>query len=257
MTVTSKRKTRWRHQKLLRHRWFVALMLAAGFLAAASASAQVARYTLDPVHTRVMFSISHAGYSNAIGTVSGSTGTLSFDDADWSSASLEARIPIKRIDLGDAKWNQAALAGNLLEAEKFPDASFVSTRIEPIDARHASVHGTLTLHGISKQIALDVTLNQVKRYPLPPFRRTAGFSASTQISRKDFGITAWPSVIGDLVELRIEAEAFLATGQKVPVDDNDPATTGSSPEVADVVPAQPKPVAQPVQENDNHAESEP
>ena len=55
---------------------------------------------------------------------------------------------------------------------------------------------------------MDVTFNQLKHHPLPPFRRTAGFSATTTISRKDFGITAWPGVIGDTVTLRIEAEAL-------------------------------------------------
>ncbi len=69
--------------------------------------------------------------------------------------------------------------------------------------------GTLTLRGVSQEITLDVTLNAIKRYPLPPFRRTAGFSASTTLSRRAFGITAWPGVIGDAVQLRIEAEATL------------------------------------------------
>jgi polyisoprenoid-binding protein YceI len=166
-----------------------------------------ARYTLDPVHTRVMFAISHAGYSQAIGTVSGSTGTLAFDPGDLRGAQLEASVPIARLELGDAKWNQAALASNLLDGKDHPLATFTSTRVEPIDARHFAVFGMLTLHGVAKEVKFDVILNKVKRYPLPPFRRTAGFSATTTISRKDFGITAWPTVIGDSVELRIEAEA--------------------------------------------------
>lgn len=175
--------------------------------ASASAFAQSAQYTLDPVHTRVMFSLSHDGYSQAIGTVSGSTGTLVFDPDDWSRARLQATIPIDRIDLGDEKWNHAARADNLLDAEAHPTASFVSTRVDAIDPTHAVVHGKLTLRGVEQPIALQVTLNQVKRYPLPPFRRTAGFSATTTLSRKAFGIDAWSRLIGDQVTLRIEAEA--------------------------------------------------
>lgn len=164
-------------------------------------------YRLDPVHTRVMFAISHAGFSNAIGTVSGSTGTLVFDPEDWASASLKASVPLTRLDLGDTKWNEATLAGNLLDAKDHPTAEFVSARIEPLAPDRARVHGTLTLRGVSQPVVLDVTLNAAKRHPLPPFRRTVGFSATTTLSRKAFGIDAWPSVIGDSVELRIEAEA--------------------------------------------------
>jgi polyisoprenoid-binding protein YceI len=174
---------------------------------AASARDTRAEYRLDPVHTRVMFAISHAGFSNAIGTVSGSTGTLVFDPDDWARARVDVRVPVARIDLGDADWNKATLAKSLLDAEGHPEARFVSTRVEPVDAMHARVVGDLSLRGVTREVVLDVTLNAIKRHPMPPFRRTVGFSASTKISRADFGITAWKSVIGDEVELRIEAEA--------------------------------------------------
>jgi polyisoprenoid-binding protein YceI len=182
-------------------------------------AAEADTYRLDPVHTRVMFAISHAGFSNAIGTVSGSTGTLVFDPEDWTTASLKASVPIARVDLGDAKWNEATLAGNLLDAKDHPTAEFVSTRIEPLAADRARVHGTLTLRGVSQPVTLDVKLNALKRHPLPPFRRTVGFSATATLSRKAFGIDAWSSVIGDSVELRIEAEAIRQGGKT-----EDPAT---------------------------------
>lgn len=175
--------------------------------------AQAVRHELDPVHTRVVFAVSHAGFSNALGTVSGSTGELWFDPDDWTSARLEASVPMARIDLGNEKWNRAALAKNLLDAAAHPAATFVSTRVEPVDATHARVFGTLTLHGVSKEVMLDVVLNAAKRHPMPPFRRTVGFSAATMLSRKEFGIDAWPSVIGDAVHLQIEAEATRARGQ--------------------------------------------
>ncbi|MEL1263613.1 YceI family protein [Pseudoxanthomonas putridarboris] len=168
---------------------------------------RIAEYQLDPVHTRVMFAVEHAGFSRAIGTVSGSTGTLAFDPGDWTRARLDATVPLDRVDLGDAEWNKATLARSLLNVEQYPTAHFVSTRVEPVDAQHAAVYGTLTLHGVSREVKLDVTLNAAKRHPLPPFRRTVGFSATARISRAEFGITAWKSVIGDDVELRIEAEA--------------------------------------------------
>jgi polyisoprenoid-binding protein YceI len=216
------------------------LALALASLAGAGpAAAASATYALDPVHTRVMFALSHAGFSQAIGTVSGSTGTLVFDPDGWDGARVEVSVPLTRADLGDAAWNRAALAGDLLDAGKYPVATFVSTRVEPIDARRASVYGTLTLHGVAREVKLDVTLNAAKRYPLPPFRRTAGFSATTTISRKAFGITAWPSVIGDAVELRIEAEASRAKadrGAATAADDAAPDTPPAAEPTADPVP---------------------
>lgn len=181
--------------------------LALPFLAPL-AQAAPAQYALDPVHTRVLFAIDHAGFSKALGTVSGSEGSLRFDPDDWQAAHLEVTVPLTRLDLGDEKWNRAALARNLLDGERYPQAHFISTRIEPLDPQHARVFGTLTLHGVSQEIVLEVTLNQLKRHPLPPFHRTAGFSATTTLSRAAFGIDAWKSVIGDTVELRIEAEAL-------------------------------------------------
>lgn len=186
----------------------LALLLLTALPALAPVRAAPVQYALDPVHTRVLFAIDHAGFSKALGTVSGSEGSLRFDPDDWAGAQLDVTVPLTRLDLGDAKWNQAVLARNLLDGERFPQAHFVSTRVEPIDANHAQVFGTLTLHGVSQEVVLQVTLNQVKRHPLPPFHRTAGFSATTTLSRAAFGIDAWKSVIGDSVELRIEAEAI-------------------------------------------------
>ncbi|KAF1711264.1 hypothetical protein CSC70_04935 [Pseudoxanthomonas kalamensis DSM 18571] len=184
-------------------RW---LLLSFGF-ASIAAHAEPVRYALDPVHTRVMFAVQHAGFSHALGTISGSRGELWFDPDDWSTARVVVEVPLQRADLGDADWNHAVLARNLLDAEGFPVARFVSTRIEPVDASTANVHGELTLRGATREATLTVTLNALKRHPLPPFRRTAGFSATATLLRSDYGIDAWKSVIGDEVELRIEAEA--------------------------------------------------
>ncbi|OBR75936.1 hypothetical protein A7D01_12100 [Xanthomonas arboricola] len=183
------------------------LLLPALVVTSLAATAAPVRYALDPVHTRVLFAVEHAGFSKALGTVSGTSGTLVFDPDDWASARLDVTVPLRRADLGDAKWNEATLARNLLDAERFPDAHFVSTQVEASGENHAKVTGNLTLHGVTRPVTLDVTLNALKRHPLPPFRRTAGFSATATLSRAGFGIDAWKSMIGDTVELRIEAEA--------------------------------------------------
>lgn len=192
--------------------------------AAATAAATDApdTFALDPVHTRVALSIDHAGFSRAIGTVSGTTGQLRFAPGDWSSASVVASVPLARLDFGDADWNRAVAARGLLDSARNPVAHFASTRVEAIDDRRARIHGALTLRGVTRDVVLDATLNGHRRHPLPPFRRTIGFSATTTLSRADFGSTAWGSVIGDAVELRIELEAVRARDDAAAVPDTAP-----------------------------------
>lgn len=185
----------------------LALPLAASALPAPANAGDAQVYRLDPVHTRVLFAISHAGFSHALGTVSGSTGTLVFDPADWSTAQVNVSVPMRRIDLGDAGWNRAAGGKGLLDVSAWPVATFVSNRVEAKDPKHASVCGTLTLRGVARDTCLDVTFNQLQRLSLPPFHRVAGFSATATLSRKAFGMDAWPTLVGDEVQLRIEAEA--------------------------------------------------
>lgn len=193
------------------------LALAPGLAAVSRAESAAATYALDPVHTRVMFAVEHAGFSRAIGTVSGSTGTLVFDPDDWAGARLEVSVPLQRVDLGDADWNRAVLGRNLLHASRYPQATFISTRVEPQGDGRAAVFGRLTLHDVTREIRLDVVLNRLQRHPMPPYRRTAGFSATARLSRADFGVDAWKTLIGDEVELRIEAEATLRADPSSPL----------------------------------------
>ena len=212
-----------------RFRTAVAALVAVMAGLGGPALAAPARYALDPVHTRVLFAVSHAGFSQALGTVSGSVGTLEFDPSDFHAARLEVSVPMQRLDLGDADWNRAALGTRLLDAQRWPQARFISTRIEPLGPDRFVVYGQLTLRGVTREVPLEVTFNALRRHPLPPFRRTAGFSASASLSRRDFGIDAWPSSIGDRVELRIEAEA-LRSGTAHDDDSGAGADDASSPE---------------------------
>lgn len=180
---------------------------AQAIAAAAEPHPDAATYALDPVHTRVMIAVDHAGFSKAIGTVSGTTGTLLLVPGSWEGAQVSAEIPLARLDFGDAGWNRAVAAGGLLDSGRHPVASFRSLRVEPIDATHARIHGELRLRGITRPVVLDAVRNAERRHPLPPFRQTAGFSATATLSREEFGSTAWGSMIGDAVEVRIEVEA--------------------------------------------------
>ena len=183
------------------------LLFVAGVAPAAEAT-----YALDSVHTRVMFAVGHAGFSDPMFTIAGTTGTLVFDPGDWSTARVEARIPVAGLELGDGRWRNAILGRNFFDAARYPEIRFVSTRVEPVDATHARVFGQLTLREVTREVQLDVVVHQVRRHPLPPFRRTAGFSATGTLRRGEFGMTAWQNVVGDTVEIRIEAEGTRSRG---------------------------------------------
>ena len=166
------------------------------------------RYEFDPVHTRVMMAIDHAGFSRAIGTISGSQGSLLFDPQDWSSARMEVTVPMDKLDFGDSSWSAAVFAPRFLHVKRYPHARFVADEVTRTDGDRGRACGKLTLHGTTRPLCMDLVLNKIARYPLPPFRRTIGFSATAQLKRSEFGMTSWRSLVGDEVELHIEAELF-------------------------------------------------
>lgn len=174
---------------------------------AAAAHPDARTWSLDPVHTRIMIAVDHAGFSKAIGTVSGTTGSLRLVPGSWEGAQVVAEIPLSRLDFGDEGWNRAVAAPGLLDSGRHPVASFRSLRVEPLDADRARIHGELDLRGATRAVVLDAVRNAERRHPLPPFRHTVGFSATATLSRAEFGSTAWDSMIGDAVEVRIELEA--------------------------------------------------
>ena len=164
------------------------------------------RYAIDPVHTRVVFEIDHAGFSKAIGTVSGSEGSLHFDADDWSTAKLDVTVPMQRLDMGDSGWSASVFAPRFLDVKRYPQARFVADTVTRGEGNRGSACGQLTLHGATRPFCMALVLNRIARYPLPPFRRTAGFSATATLKRSDFGMKSWRSLVGDEVLLRIEAE---------------------------------------------------
>jgi polyisoprenoid-binding protein YceI len=211
----------------------LALVLAA---AAPEARAERQHFRLDPVHTRVAFQVSHAGFSNPMGTFAKASGTLDFDPDDWTTARVEVDLPIATLDLGDAAWQGKILDRTFFDATRFPTARFVSTRVERGAGQHARVTGALTLHGVTQPLVLEVDLNALRRHPLT-FKRTAGFSARGQLSRKAFGMSAWERVVGDVVTLVIEAEAVREGGNDG--DDASPPGSTKTPTAPDA-PATPR-----------------
>ena len=174
------------------------------------------RYVFDPVHTRVMFSIDHAGFSQAIGTVSGAQGQLYFDTGSWQGTRMDLIVPMQRLDMGDTSWTTSVLAPRFLDTAHYPQARWVVDQLTRTDDSHGRACGALTLHGVTRPLCMALTLNRAARHPMPPFRQTLGFSASTTLKRSDFGMTHWQSLVGDSVELRIEAELYRQHGDAPP-----------------------------------------
>lgn len=190
----------------IRNSLFCLLLLGS----AAPAVAAVEAWRLDPVHTRVLFRVDHAGFSQALGIFPEVSGELRFDPDDWTTARLEVSVPLARLEIGDVAWRDKLLSGTWLQADAQPVARFVSTRVEATGKGQATVFGKLTLKGQTREVSLDVRLNKLARNPLT-FRRTAGFSATGELDRRDFGMAEWPNVVGLRVKLEIQAEAVRFT----------------------------------------------
>lgn len=199
----------------------------AGLLLLALSSAAAAKaehFRIDPVHTRVAFQVSHAGFSSPIGSFSQASGELDFDPDDVAADHVDVRIPITTLNLGDVKWQGKILDATFFDAKKFPEAHFVSTQVRKTGATTYTIDGLLTLHGISHPVTLQATFNALKRHPLT-FRRTLGFSASGALKRSDFGMTSWSSLVGDEVRLLIEIEA-----EKSSSSDNHESSDANTPD---------------------------
>ncbi|KFL37003.1 YceI family protein [Arenimonas donghaensis] len=190
----------------IRNSLFCLLLLSS----AAPAVAKIEAWRLDPVHTRVLFRVDHAGFSQALGVFPDVSGELHFDPDDWSGARLDVTVPLASLQIGDDSWRDKLLSGTWLDADAAATARFRSTRVQSAGDGQATVIGELTLKGHTREISLDVRLNKLARNPLT-FRRTAGFSATASLDRRDFGMAEWPNVVGQRVQLEIQAEAVRYT----------------------------------------------
>ena len=164
-------------------------------------------YRYDTVHSQIVFSIDHNGYSRPFGRLHIARGWLRLDPDDLGHASTELDIDLAGVDMGDSGWNKAACGRALLDCAQYREAHFASRSVERTDASHGVLHGTLTLHGVSRPLDIPFRLNRVAR-TLYGLHTVAGFSATTSLDRTDFGITAFPDSIGHRVSVWMELEAI-------------------------------------------------
>jgi polyisoprenoid-binding protein YceI len=167
------------------------------------ASVRGGAYAIEPSHTRVLFSISHMGFTTWYGNFTGASGTLKLDPAKPAASTLSVTVPIASVTTTNAKLDSELKEADWLDAAKFPTATFTASKITATGGT-AKVGGTLTLHGVTKPVVFTVTFNGAGTNPLS-HAYTVGFEVRGQIKRSAFGVSKYLGLIGDDVDLIISA----------------------------------------------------
>lgn len=193
-----------------------ALLFAAVAAQAEPLDVPAGTYKVDPTHASLTWKVSHLGLSNYTARFTKLTAELSFDPANRGQSKISVTVDPNSIRTDYPFADKKDFDKNLSTGEewfnsgKYPEISFVSTKVEMTGANTANVTGDLTLLGVTKPVVLDVKLNKaMKEHPFAK-KPALGFSGTTTIKRSEFGMTKYVPMIGDDVLLLIEAE-FLAS----------------------------------------------
>lgn len=182
-----------------------AVVVSALLAAPLWASAEALTYSFDKVHSQLHATVSHLGFSHSTARFHIKDGSYTFDSSDWASAKVNVTIDATSMDLGDATWKEHLSGEKWFNLAAFPEMTFVSTKVEPTGEKALKIYGDLTLRGKTLPVVLDATLNGMGPHPFSK-KPAAGFSATTQFKRSDFGIAEYVPAVGDDVSLRIEVE---------------------------------------------------
>jgi polyisoprenoid-binding protein YceI len=172
---------------------------------AASAAAQAATWQIDPNHSSAQFSVKHLGVSTVRGAFMKVSGSAKYDAADPTKGSLDATIEAASVDTRVSMRDNDLRSPNFLDVEKYPTITFRSKQTKVAGAGKLQITGDLTIHGVTKEVVLDVD------GPTAPIKdpwgnQRIGASASTKINRHDFGVNGAPGVVGDDITITIDAE---------------------------------------------------
>lgn len=184
--------------------------LIALVLAVSTVSAFAQTYNIDPSHTYPSFEADHMGGLSILrGKFTKSSGTITLDRAA-KTGTVDITIDTDSLDFGHAKLNTHAKSKGMFDVAQFPTAVYKGTSIKFDGDKPVAVNGTLTLHGVTKPVAL--TINQFKCIQHPMLKReVCGADASTTFSRADFGIDYGVAMgFAPEVKLAIEVEAIKA-----------------------------------------------
>ncbi len=188
------------------------VVVAACLMALSSAMAAPETYKIDPAHSNLGFSIAHF-FSKVPGRFDSCEGSVAFDPKDLSTGSVEVKIDAASIDTHEADRDKHLKSPDFFDVAKYPDITFKSSGVKALGPKKAQIMGTLTMHGVSKPVTLDVDFLGVG--PDAWGGRRAGFEARTKINRQDFGV-AWNKVLegggyvlGNDVDILLNIEAMI------------------------------------------------
>jgi len=181
-----------------------------------STTTQAARTTwkIDPVHSHIEFSVRHLMITTVKGRFTGVDGSVTIDEASPADSEVDVRIDASTIDTGEPQRDGHLRSAYFLDVEKFPRLTFKSTRIADRKGGEFTLVGDLTIRGITRQVALHVTDEGRGKDPWGGER--AGFSATTTINRKDYGLN-WNQtletggvLVGEDVKIHLELQFVKA-----------------------------------------------
>ncbi len=193
--------------------WIAKTAIATAVLIALPVLAHADNWQIDPMHTNVEFTVRHMMISNVKGQFQKTSGTITVDGNDPTSAKIDATIDASSIDTRVERRDADLKSPEFLDVAKYPTITFKSTKVEADGAGKWKVTGDLTLHGVTKPVVLEVESSGTPIHD-PMGNMRAGASATTSIKRSDFGLTynkvleSGGVMVGDEVGISIDLEAI-------------------------------------------------
>ena len=181
-------------------------------LLAVGRGAIAAEYKIDSDHTTVGFRVRHL-FTSVDGRFDKYDGTIRFDPAKPADAFVEGTIDAASVNTNVAERDKHLRSADFFDVANHPKITFKTTKVLEVtpDKSRGKMAGLLKIRGVEKEVVLDVAFHGQGKDPWGNFK--AGFSASTRINRKDFGLK-WNDtletgglLVGDDVEIRLEIEA--------------------------------------------------
>jgi polyisoprenoid-binding protein YceI len=168
-------------------------------------------WTIDPDHSNVGFKVRHLMVSNVKGSLEKFSGTVEIDDKDITKSKVDVSIDTNSINTNVKKRDEHLRSADFFDVAKYPAMTFVSKKITTAGNDKLKVTGDLTLHGVTKQVVLDVE-GPTKESKDPWGNIRKGATATTKINRKDFGL-AWNKAletggvaVGEEITITLEIE---------------------------------------------------
>ena len=192
--------------------WFI--LVATVFLSI-SAAAEVENFQIDPRHSAAQFAVRHLGISTVRGVFTKVSGTAQYDPSDPSKTAIDVSIDAASIDTRVDLRDKDLRSPDFFDVEKYPTITFKSKHAEAQGKGKMKITGDLTIHGVTKEVVLQV---DGPNGPIkdPHGNRRMGASASTQINRRDFGVNGSPGGVSDDVLITIDVEIVKPSPEASP-----------------------------------------